>query len=248
MKKLLFLLLLLSYVNLFSQNTEGTIIYTETVKFEIKLPKGQEHLLAQMPTSQSEEKALYFTTEKSLYKTMDTQKKEEEINPMEENSNVHVKIVSGSADDRILKNFTNNKIIDQREFMGKKFLIKGNMEEKIWKVTTEQKKILNHVCQKAVLQDTSQSVIAWFTPQIPTSNGPDRFGDLPGMILELSINEGKRTIVANKIVLDKLPENTIETPKKGKKVTIEEFRKIQEEKMKEMGGSGGRVIKVEMRG
>ena len=70
------------------------------------------------------------------------------------------------------------------------------------------------------------------------------------MVLEVNIDEGNRVIKAESIDLKELEEGTITKPTKGKKVTQEEFRKIQREKFDEMrkeyggrgkpGGGGGR--------
>jgi GLPGLI family protein len=112
-------------------------------------------------------------------------------------------------------------------------------------MTTEQKKIGGYSCMKAELKDTSRTVVAWFTPQIPVSIGPGGFGQLPGMILEVDIDEGQQVITATVVEMKKLNADKIVKPTKGKEVTREEFEKISEEKMKEMeeemGGSGMRI-------
>lgn len=88
------------------------------------------------------------------------------------------------------------------------------------------------------------TVTAWFTPQIPVSNGPAEYGGLPGLILEMNID--RVTILCSKIVLN--PENVkpIKKPAKGKEVSREEFNAIVKEKTEEMrenfrgrGGRGG---------
>ena len=38
---------------------------------------------------------------------------------------------------------------------------------------------------------------AWYTPQIPVSNGPDDYQGLPGLILE--INDGKKQLFVQKL-------------------------------------------------
>ncbi len=248
MKNSFLLFALLLSINLLAQQTEGTIHFTETIHFEVELPAGQEHLKDLIPSSQSHAKVLYFTADKSLYKDIDTDDGATEINQVDENQNVQIKIETGSSDNRLLKDFVKEQTIDQREFLGKKFLIKGALAKMEWKITGEQKELLGFACQKAILADTSQHIIAWFTAQIPASNGPDMFGNLPGMILELE--NGEQTIIANKVAFGTISSDLLETPKKGKKVTQEEFQKIQEEKLKEIGGdgSGQTVIRMEVRG
>ena len=82
------------------------------------------------------------------------------------------------------------------------------------------------------------------------SIGPGEFADLPGLILEISMANGDRTVVADKVELKTPDKKAIEKPTKGKSVTRAEFNKIRDEKMKEMGatpGGGGGTMKVIIR-
>ncbi len=85
-------------------------------------------------------------------------------------------------------------------------------------------------------------VVAWYTPQIPVNQGPDNYWGLPGLILE--VNADRTTILCTKIVLNPTDKETIEKPKKGQKVTQEEYTEITTKKMEEMremyGGRNGR--------
>ncbi|MFC5194681.1 GLPGLI family protein [Bizionia hallyeonensis] len=86
------------------------------------------------------------------------------------------------------------------------------------------------------------TVTAWYTPQIPVSNGPGEYGGLPGLILE--INADRTTMLCSKIVLNPSEKETIKKPTKGKEVTRKEYNAIMKQKMEEMremyGGRGGR--------
>ncbi len=84
----------------------------------------------------------------------------------------------------------------------------------------------------AVEQPKTETITAWYTPMIPASHGPDEFGGLPGLILEL--NTRNTTMLCTKVVLNPKEEITIEIPSKGKEVTREEYANIVEEKGKEM--------------
>lgn len=90
-----------------------------------------------------------------------------------------------------------------------------------------------------------KSVVAWYTPSIPVAAGPSNFTQLPGMVMQVEIDGTNRVITAEKVTLKTLEEKTIKKPKKGKKVTREEYRKIVKEKMDEMrkerGGRGGKM-------
>lgn len=88
-------------------------------------------------------------------------------------------------------------------------------------------------------------VTAWFTPQIPVSNGPGEFAGLPGLILELNVY--RTTLLCSKIVMNPKDAEKIEPPTKGKEVTRAEYVKIVKEKTDEMrenfrnsGGNGRR--------
>lgn len=87
----------------------------------------------------------------------------------------------------------------------------------------------------------TEEIVAWYTPMIPAGHGPDEFGGLPGLILEL--NTSNMTILCTKVVLNPKDSPTIEPPEKGKEVNREEYAQILEEKAKEMSerfGSGNR--------
>lgn len=85
-------------------------------------------------------------------------------------------------------------------------------------------------------------VTAWYTPQIPVSNGPSEYSGLPGLIMEL--NFYRTTLLCSKIVLNPNTPEKIEPPKKGNKVSREEYTKIVKEKTEELRdnfrNSGGR--------
>ncbi|MDY0781600.1 GLPGLI family protein [Tenacibaculum sp. IB213877] len=95
------------------------------------------------------------------------------------------------------------------------------------KDTTKTKEVVEGVeIPKEVL------VTAWYTPQIPVSNGPGEYWGLPGLILE--VNSDKTTILCTEVVLNPKEKIQIEAPTKGDKVTREEYNKIVKEKMEEM--------------
>lgn len=85
-------------------------------------------------------------------------------------------------------------------------------------------------------------VTAWYTPQIPVSNGPGEYAGLPGLIMELSFY--RTTLLCSKIVMNPKAADKIEPPKKGKIVSREEYIKIVKEKTEELRdnfrNSGGR--------
>ena len=75
-------------------------------------------------------------------------------------------------------------------------------------------------------------VTAWYTPQIPVSNGPDEYWGLPGLILE--INSGRTTILCTEVVINPKGKDKIEAPTKGKEITRKEYTATVKKKMEEM--------------
>jgi len=164
---------------------------------------------------------------------------------------MQIVINQGSQDRVLYKNIADQTFEQEQEIMGKEFLIKDALETAEWELTGETKQIGNYTAQKATysrivdsqrfstgmtemenVKDTIQ-VTAWFTPEIPVPHGPENYFGLPGLILELQ-NSG-RTLICEKIELNPSAEPVaIVRPKRGKEVTREEFRTVQEESMKQM--------------
>jgi GLPGLI family protein len=190
-------------------------------------------------------------------KTTSSYKEEDKLNAPNPQANMGgVQIISvfggGGSGSLYFKNLKEKRFVSKTEIMGKTFLIKDSIPNYQWQLTSETKNIGNYTCYKAMFSaevenmmmtvengETKQTkksetitTTAWYTPQIPISNGPTIYHGLPGLILE--INDGKTTIVCTEIVLNPLEKITISEPDKGKIVTQGEFDKIREEKNKEL--------------
>ena len=75
-------------------------------------------------------------------------------------------------------------------------------------------------------------VTAWYTPQIPVSQGPGDFWGLPGLILE--VNTDKTTILCSKIIMNPQQKVQIKAPEKGDVVSRQEYNETVKKKMEEM--------------
>ena len=156
-------------------------------------------------------------------------------------------MVIARSENKLFKDLEAGTKLEQRDIFDKMFLIKDELSSYEWKLGSEQKEILGYTCQQATFEDTSRKVVAWFTPQIPVSSGPGNLGQLPGMILEIDINDGKRKITAIEVKSEAPEKNQLKPPSKGKAVTQAEFDRIFEEKRKEMNaemGGDGAVIRI----
>ena len=223
---------------------KGKITYEQVVKLEIKLEGEMAAQLAGMiPSERKSEKILWFNQAATLYENS-AAVKNEDIAMQHGGANVMFRMAE--PENKVYRDLEAGTVTEQRDFMTRLFLIEDNPSPS-WKITGNQKVILDYPCMEATSGEGEKKITAWFTPIIPVPGGPGNHGGLPGMILALEANEGKQVTTAVKIEAD-LPEaGQIAKPDKGRKVTREEFDKIVEEKMKEMGaqpGAGGQHMMI----
>ncbi|MBD3904972.1 GLPGLI family protein [Chryseobacterium sp. C-39] len=55
-----------------------------------------------------------------------------------------------------------------------------------WTFLNETKKIQGYTCKKAIGKYHNKTIIVWYTEEIPISDGPYTFKNLPGLVLEAS--------------------------------------------------------------
>ena len=82
-------------------------------------------------------------------------------------------------------------------------------------------------------------VVVWFTPTIPVPAGPGEYVGLPGLVLAVESHDGDRKLEAISVELQPLDKALLKPPKKGKKVTPEEYEAMVAEKLEEMGAEHG---------
>jgi GLPGLI family protein len=96
--------------------------------------------------------------------------------------------------------------------------------------TAEKEKSTNIMDQVELPKEIT--ITAWYTPQIPISQGPENYWGLPGLILE--INNGKTTVLCTKVVLNSKDKKEIKPSTNGTVVTQKEYDDIAVKKMEEM--------------
>ena len=244
--------------SMFAQDFSGRATYKTHRKSSFELdsttiaanPGIQEQMEAQMRKMFQKTFTLDFTKSESMYK------EEQELDAPKgpsANGGVMVMMMDGNGSSDILyKNISENRMAHKTELMGKVFLIKDNLEAYDWKLTGEAKNIGNYTCYKAVYEKEEEDIqidmidgevkeekvtkkrtlVVWYTTDVPVSNGPNNYGGLPGLILE--VNDGDLTIVCSEIVLNPKEVKEIKEPIKGKIVTRKKFAEISLEKTKEM--------------
>ena len=125
--------------------------------------------------------------------------------------------------EEIYKNQKTKKFIRKRDFFNNNYLISDNLENYKWEMKSEQMKIGEFNCKKAILKTKEGTVIAWYSDEIPISEGPSMYYGLPGMILKLEANDRNYDLVKIEKFGNKIE---IKKPKNGIVISKIEFEKL----------------------
>ena len=133
-----------------------------------------------------------------------------------------------------IKYYTNLKTEEKffQSYFRKDILV--DLDEVDWTLTQETKKIGEYTCYKATTNIDSEqlhemnfanTVVAWYTPEIPTTFGIKTFNGLPGLTLELTTNleSGIISYKATEIELNPEKEFIIEKPKAQRHISEREY-------------------------
>ena len=131
---------------------------------------------------------------------------------------------------KVYRDFENEKRMDVIEMLGKTYVLDDSLKMPKWKVMNKIKEVAGYMCMMAVTEDTikNQTITAWFADNLPVSGGPEQYYGLPGMILELDINDGDLVITAKDVKMRAVTEDELAVPKKikGKKLTAEKYDEL----------------------
>lgn len=247
--------------NLNAQDFQGVAIYKTMLQFDIKMDSTKMNsemhssMMEMMKKQFQKTYTLAFNKEASVYK--------EDVALDKPQANLSgnfqfTMIASGGGQDVLYKNTKTQSYTDQKDTMGKIFLVKDSIQKIDWKLEADTKYIGEYQCYKATYTkeievnnfsfsniDSNKEeeevnepkietriVTAWYTPQVPINNGPAKYQGLPGLILE--IHDDKLTIICSKIILNPEEKLDIKEPNKGKEVRSNEYEEIMEKKSKEM--------------
>lgn len=255
MKKILFPLLI--SVTVFSQD-KLVVEYESTLEFDVSksfimtsTSLGSESTTNIGANKELEQKVKEAMTKPNYY-TLTLTPQESDFRMVEKVENeqptggMMIKMAPSSG--ITYKNLKENIILESNSSFNQDFLITDEIKTYDWKISNESKEILGYEVRKAeAVVDSTTNLIAWYAPKLTYKNGPDVYGGLPGLIMEIEVNSdspdrGKRKFIYKAISLE-VPKDkkVIERPKKGKKISNADFDKWnqqQMDKMKEMYGGG----------
>jgi GLPGLI family protein len=114
----------------------------------------------------------------------------------------------------------NNLIYISAPLGGTRYIFE--IDEPIWKIyNKETKDISGYKCVKAITKINNRTYTAWFTYDIPISDGPYKFKGLPGLVLKL--NEENNYISFDLLSLKKATLSIEFKKEKGVIVTKEQY-------------------------
>lgn len=261
--------------SLFSQNFQGEAVYQSSTKmgnFSIKAegmsPEMEAQLKEKMQKQMQKEYTLKFNLSESVWKEVESL----EGGPAVASGGGVMIQMSSAGGGTLYKNTSEMKYLREADVFSKPFLVDDVLESREWVMGEESRKIGNYNAYKATytniaerktmsfdgdqnemktVMDTTE-ITAWYTPEIPVSQGPSDYWGLPGLILEVS--DGSTTFLCTKITLNPAEGVEINKPSKGKRVNREELKVITDEKTQEMmqkfsnGGGKGERIQIKIGG
>ena len=201
---------------------------------------GWEHLayddskwssyIADLPGKGNEKYILSFADNKTLYE-------KKPISNEVENKKLQMALKKASfmelPNPKINKIFTDSdasKQIQQIEFMTRIFLVESDIIKLPWKLTAKKKQLLEYVCFSAELKEQEVTVIAYYSPEIPTSIGPGKYSGLPGAILAIEKDEVLVYQATSVNIAGNEGDISIEIPDGEKRLTQEEFASMVNKK------------------
>jgi GLPGLI family protein len=193
-----------------------------------------EKIKAMVPKFMSSYFDLTFDTARSLYKP-----------GKEVEENKQLKMFGGgpATENVVYTDFAAKKVVANKKIYEQKFLVEDSMRKIDWEVKDEIRTIANYKCRKAVGRFCdSVYVVAFYTEDIVVSGGPEMFGGLPGMIMELAIPRLHTTWVADKVDLILPAATDFVIPDKGKKTNEQGLEETVRSSFKDWGKLAPRNI------
>lgn len=216
---LLLLLFTLIATDAIAQKTEGVVSYTRKTYWTkiigrmTFLSQEQKDRAAQTWKNDDEFKEkmkLAFNANESLYTYASEQGETEDASYSWRNSEL-----------KLYRNFEKDKKTDVVEMLGKTYIVEDSLHTPVWRIGNQIKDIAGYICMRADMEDPikKQKITAWFAQDIPVPAGPERSHGLPGLILELNLNDGDVVIEATGVAFRPLTPEDLKLPKlKGKKI------------------------------
>lgn len=143
----------------------------------------------------------------------------------------------------VYSDLNTKQLISKRKVFDDTYLLKDSLKNIKWKFTDEVRDIAGYPCHRANgLIIDSIYVVAFYTDKIPVSSGPESFGGLPGMILQLALPHENVSWIATKVEDIALPVNSVLPPTVGTIINFKELINKLNDVFKSNTKSGSREL------
>jgi GLPGLI family protein len=99
----------------------------------------------------------------------------------------------------LIKNRKNDNMLLNDMIFNKLFFILDSLHSMKWVLNNDSAQILNYICNSASTTFRGRQYTAFYSKSIPISNGPWKFGGLPGLILAIQSTDLEYSFTAKKI-------------------------------------------------
>ena len=207
-------------------NAQTQFISKGRVEFERKINQHKPYendqdniwfkeLIKEFPKFTTDVFELRFDDKKSVYKL--AKENTSDVKYLNDNTRPN-------KSDAVVQDLQSKIVSTQREVFENTYLIKDSIRNLDWRISDETRTIAGFECRKAVSKICdSVYVVAFYTDQITAGSGPESFGGLPGMILELAVPRLFTTWIATKVELTEPTVAQLNPVQKGKKVNWTEL-------------------------
>lgn len=179
----------------------------------------KERFLKQI--NKGEEKFLFIDDDMSMYSLAKTIEKEKVDFS---NPDPNIERTTHLVITNYYKKTNDSFLIIKKEIKDDTYVIKADLHPFAWRLIDETKLIKSMKCKKAITIDAENGneIEAWYTEEIPVSNGPSIYGGLPGLIIQLKT---KSHFFEIRNIEETNTEGKIDFPSTQNSITMKDFKK-----------------------
>lgn len=111
----------------------------------------------------------------------------------------HMKQGTSQVNYQIFKNYPEGKLTQLEPIAASNFRSEEKTEIPVWELHPDTATFLAYTCYRATCRFRGRNYEAWYTPEIPRSEGPWKLQGLPGLILKASDSRQHYTFVCTGI-------------------------------------------------
>ncbi len=196
MKLHLFILIIAFHLNSYAQSVKDTLKYR--VVYELTYQPDStdtnsiksESMILYLGDKISRFSSLGTVVGDSLMKNRDRSNKD-----MATFARLRAQIPKTNFDYYVYKGIPENKLTYTQKIARDSYRTIEDLAFLNWEILPETKEVGDYQAQKAITKFGGRDYTAWFTSEIPFTEGPYKFNGLPGLIMEISDTKGHYSFI-----------------------------------------------------